>query len=771
MITRRRLVAALFFFLWPLSLVAQESVAGIPSSGQSGVLAAARSTTVKNPDAKLWPPSTFFGVSVATCPLIVLTSPPLPDGTTGIPYNETITATGTTAPVVYSITEGLLPSGFSLSSDGVIFGTSTVAGTSGFTVTATDTNHCTGSETYTININCPSLSLSPALVPGALRGSSYSQLFTASGGFAPYSFSVSGGAIPAGLTLTNGGLLSGIPTVSGLSFFQITVTDLHNCATSRTYSIITQPAGCPAISITSPPPPNASIGIFYSNTYTSAGGGSPYSYFISGGSLPLGLSLSSAGTISGTPGAFGKSVFSVTVLDDSICPGNRIDSITVVCPTITAGPALLDTGVAGLSYKDTLNASGGTAPYSYAVTGGSLPPGLSISAGGVISGTPMATGAAPFTVTVTDHFGCTGVRGYTLEVVCPPLAISPATLPSGNVASLYHQILTAVGGRPPFAFSVATGALPVGLSLSPSGVIDGTPSAIETLAVSISVVDSFGCTGTREYTIRIDSQIVLSLNVPLAARWNMVSVPVQTAESTVTSIYLGPISNAYAYNSPGGYSSQTFMKPGPGYWLKFSTAHVQSVTGTIVKSATIPVSRGWNMIGSISQSIPISQVTSIPPRLVTSQFFGYSGSYVSSATLEPGNAYWVKVDSSGLLLLSSTSVLPSAAIIVAPGDELPPSAPEDERQKALPDRFALNQNFPNPFNPTTEITFDLAAPGFVTMKIYDVLGREINELVREEMQAGTHTVVWDARNATSGVYYCRLQQGSMSQVINMHLIR
>jgi hypothetical protein len=80
----------------------------------------------------------------------------------------------------------------------------------------------------------------------------------------------------------------------------------------------------------------------------------------------------------------------------------------------------------------------------------------------------------------------------------------------------------------------------------------------------------------------------------------------------------------------------------------------------------------------------------------------------------------------------------------------------------LVSEFALNQNYPNPFNPTTMFTFEVAQSGFVSVKIYDMLGREVATLVNDVKQAGSYVVEWNAAKFNSGIYFCRMQSGSFA---------
>jgi hypothetical protein len=96
------------------------------------------------------------------------------------------------------------------------------------------------------------------------------------------------------------------------------------------------------------------------------------------------------------------------------------------------------------------------------------------------------------------------------------------------------------------------------------------------------------------------------------------------------------------------------------------------------------------------------------------------------------------------------------------------SVPED---KQAPSRFSLNQNYPNPFNPTTTITYSLPEHAFVDLKVYDLLGQEVTTLVHNVIPAGTHSVVWNAHDAPSGVYFYKITAGNYSRMRKMMLLR
>ncbi len=89
----------------------------------------------------------------------------------------------------------------------------------------------------------------------------------------------------------------------------------------------------------------------------------------------------------------------------------------------------------------------------------------------------------------------------------------------------------------------------------------------------------------------------------------------------------------------------------------------------------------------------------------------------------------------------------------------------------LPMRFSLSQNYPNPFNPTTNLSFSLPSRSFVSLKVFDLLGREVATIVSEEMSAGNYSRQWNAANMSSGAYFYRLQAGNYSEVKKLLVVK
>jgi Putative Ig domain/Galactose oxidase, central domain/Kelch motif len=176
---------------------------------------------------------------------------------------------------------------------------------------------------------------------------------------------------------------------------------------------------------------------------------------------------------------------------------------TPICPTINVGPNSLPNGKVGHSYSKNMSAGGGSSPYTFTVSSGSLPPGLTLSSGGSLSGTPTTEGMFTFTIQAQDRNGCTGSRQYTVTINCPTINLGPAGLPDGKVGNSYSKTITADHGNSPYTFSVSSGSLPPGLTLSPGGVLSGTPTTAGTFTFTVQATDSYQCTGSKQYSLKI----------------------------------------------------------------------------------------------------------------------------------------------------------------------------------------------------------------------------------------------------------------------------
>jgi hypothetical protein len=158
-----------------------------------------------------------------------------------------------------------------------------------------------------------------------------------------------------------------------------------------------------------------------------------------------------------------------------------------------------------------ITAVGGNAPYTFQVTSGALPPGINLATDGTLSGTSNAPGSYNFTITATDSTANTGFRPYTFSMgTAGGVALNPVTLADGSVGVAYSQSVTASGGTGTgYVYSISAGALPNGLSFNTStGAITGTPTVGGPFSFTVSVRDSGGNTGARNYTVNIGANIL-----------------------------------------------------------------------------------------------------------------------------------------------------------------------------------------------------------------------------------------------------------------------
>jgi hypothetical protein len=528
---------------------------------------------------------------------VIATTSPLPAGNATVAYTDTLTATGGTPPLSWSLASGSLPDGLSLSTSGVISGTPTTTGGSSFTVQVTDSNGLNSTAPLSLTINAapqpPTIStLSP--LPVAKMGTAYTETLTATGGTTPYAWSLASGALPSGMIMSSSGVITGTATLpntysfsvrvtggnglSSITLFFLTVTPLgtlipngsfelgsfadwvtsdlsgdlvsqrvttngftsgygifSTAATDGLYSAVngfdsTIPgtirvaqdivitgtntlltfdyrAGWDMKDYTGSTQPRT-----FAVTIEPAGGGATEATFLQLTAAPGTVTLDT-GTQSGTVnlsayvGTPIRICFDCTIPESHTGPGLfELDNVrlgSTATPIITTSSPLPNGAVHSI-YSQTLAAIGGTAPYTWHPVAGILPTGLSLSTTGTISGIAGAQGNYAFEVVAISATGASATKAFGVTINAagvPPTITTPSTLPAGTVGVAYSQALAATGGVTPYTWSILSGSLPSGLTLSSSGVISGTPTSVGDPSFLVQVAGADGGSSIASFSL------------------------------------------------------------------------------------------------------------------------------------------------------------------------------------------------------------------------------------------------------------------------------
>lgn len=500
----------------------------------------------------------------------------------------------------FALTAGSLPTGLVLNADGTLTGTPTVAGTYPFTVTATSgTRTASAAVSYTVQSPIPT-GLNYTTPVTYLEQSAITPNLPNPSGGAPTSYTVTAGTLPAGLVLDPAtGVISGTPTGPTLGAVSVTIRGSNAAGNvSQTLSITVNPAAPTALNYSTP---NTYFnGTAITTNAPNPTGGTPSSYAIMSGILPLGLSIDpTTGLITGTPTAATAGPVSLVIRGTNVT--GWVEQTVVVTVNDVAPGALHystpNTYLNGTPIQvNNPNPTGGI-PNAYTITAGALPAGLTLDpATGVISGKPTANGTFTPTIEGSNGLGAVSQAISITVTATAPTALhyaTPVTYVQGTAIAPNYP--NPVGGTPT-SYSVIAGSLPAGLSLdATTGVISGTPTATTAGPVSVTI------RGTNA-SGNVSQVVSINVPAPIIASFaaNPVILPVgQKAElSALFSGGTGTVDNGIgAIQSGASLYTPAIATPQTLTYTLTVTNGVQTVTQT--------TSVQWVAAGSIL-TVPIN---------------------------------------------------------------------------------------------------------------------------------------------------------------------
>jgi hypothetical protein len=425
-------------------------------------------------------------------------------------------------------------------------------GTYNFTLRVQDAAGNFGVKLFILRVLTPNVFFTNSSLNSAATGVPFSQPIIAFGPGGTWSLEP-GNSLPPGITLAADGTLNGTPTAPGNYNFMIRLTDAYGRISRQIFRMTVAD-----LSISDPPVlPHAILGEPYSYTFTAQGGGPNKTWSLSSGSLPTGITLSSNGVLSGTPTAFvTENTFSIQVSDGGTYAFTKMFVLVarLKYSLLLSGPRKLPDATVGASYQNNLSNTG-IPPYTWSIVQGSLPPGLNLIPGSdlyprvsplatVIAGVPTTAGSYTFTMRLTDATGASSQRTISLKV-------SPLRLQSNfsflTYGSAFNQTLTVLGGTAPYSYTIVSGGLPW-LTLSPDGLLSGTPADTGFYITTVRITDSLGNSADRDLWILVSGPTNPNiLVVPFSAPAN---------PSVLPSISLGDLltMNLLHYNGTSPYT-------------------------------------------------------------------------------------------------------------------------------------------------------------------------------------------------------------------------
>lgn len=498
-------------------------------------------------------PIFVFDTNDPSTPLTISTLN-IPEATQDYPYNYSLSAVGGVAPYSWQIANGFsLPAGLFLSADGIISGNPSNAGMYRFVVEVTDAGNIitatqdiwlkVSSSTFSENFDCGTLSSSWTVVDNGTLS-------------APSAWFVSGQSLVQRSNIYGGNLDGGNPDKPGTYIYNGDFSWVDYRFNVRVKSN-----------------DDDAIGLMFryqnDNNYyrffmdkqrstrmlTKTVGGVhtilaldniPYNknqwYDITVDVIQNNIRILVDGIVI-------FDVFDSTFTSGQIAlyswgnAGSYFDNVEVLAsPALQITTASLPGGTVGIGYNEALSGNGGILPYSWSHFSGILPPGLAFDPlTGILSGSPTTIDTYDFEIQLTDSAAipASDIKAFTVQIVpTPPLLITTDTLSEATATFAYDVTLNASGGIPPYTFSLdgTSNPLPLGLLLSPTGVISGTPTLEGDYTITARVEDSVATSTTKTLQINVKPEPVVLLAEDFDSGtkigWTIVDEGVQSAPSS-----------------------------------------------------------------------------------------------------------------------------------------------------------------------------------------------------------------------------------------------